>query len=678
MKGITQPTYYHRYALILAFLVSILYGAHHIVISQQLATQNQGYHPIVINEDEALFTGPKAHAAEMGEIVVGDFNVAEYRDTRIYVLPFLSPLVMGNIARAVGSIERAFIVGDFLFPPIIFLLFYALLFLLSRHRLLSLFGAALFIFIPQFLTAFPPVTPYLQALMLTFAAKGSSLYFSRVEDPQVTMPLYLAAIILVLLIFKGRKEKWVIAAGGIAYGLLFYSYFYYWVWITLGLAIGAALAWHAKMPEMRNRLLACIGLGFAISIPHWINAYFITNLPQYSDLFDRLRPELGRALNLEAIPVFQYAIHAALIAAAWLLYRAADNGTALFFAAFLAPVYIAYNMQIITGFNVHPDHWPKTAMPLVNTAFLVLGLAAYRAYGHRLRLRILTPLAAATTAFLIFKAATTEIALVRFASLLLITCMAAAATLVWAVRKYPILRPSRIFTAAALFAIALFFLKGLIVQRQFISRNAPKTIPQEEFESYQWLSRHTPAYSAVASPSFTTNARLQLYTRNRLFLPNGYNTIAGDQELWQRLRITNALFETGTTTYRSYLEGQTDLGGGGEDDAPVDNLYFSFKPSLDRLAVYYLFHMKYHDSSPGSTFRSSVPIALPPAVVERETQDYENLDFRPNSPLPYRLDYFYYGPRERLLAPEASNRLAAFEKVYEVGEIAIYRYTHGD
>lgn len=664
----------HKAAIAMGITVSMVYGMHHVALWRAAREQGLRYHPLIVNEDEALFTGPKAHAAEMGEVIVGDFNVAEYKDTRIYVLPFLSPLIMGNIARAAGSIERAFIVSDFLFPPIIFLLFYALLLLLSERRMLSLFGAALFIFIPQFLLAVPPITPYLQATLLTLAAKGSSLYFSRVEDPQITIHLYLAAFIFFLLIFKGRKENWIAAVAGICYGLLFYSYFYYWMYVSIALAVGIIFLWH-RMLAVRKRLIAATALGLLISIPHWINASLIAALPQYPDLFDRLGPEIGRVPNLEALPVFAYFLHGLLIGASWFFFRAADKGKALFLVSFLAPVYAAYNIQLVTGFNVHPDHWYKPALPIVNATALLAAYHAIKAYGRYLTIRTLVIPWAILALFLFFKTVDTEVALVRHASLVLL--IASSIGLLWAVaaERYGWLRSRSAFACIAAYAIVLLLAKGISLQRIFIAKNAPKTIPAEEFASYQWLTVHTAAYSVVATPSFTTNARLQLYTRNRLLLPNGYNTIAGDDELWRRLRLTNALFGTGTSTYRSYLEGVSDLGGGGADDSPTDDLSFAFEPTLDRLAVYYLFHMKYLDASPGSSFKGDIPLSFPPSVIEREMSRYENLNFNSASPLPYRLDYIYYGPRERLLAPDASP-LSTHEKIYDSGGIAIYRYIH--
>ena len=662
----------HWAALVLCLAVGLVYGLHHMVLLGAARDAGLGYHPLVVNEDEAMFTGPKAHAAEMGEVIVGDFNVAEYKDTRIYVLPFLSPLIMGTIARAVGGIERAFIVSDFLFPPIIFLLFYAFLFLLSERRLLALSGATLFIFLPQVLLAVPPITPYLQATILTLAAKGSSLYFSRVEDPQLTAPLYLAGLLFFLLIFQGRRERWIIALAGIFYGLMFYSYFYYWTYVSMALVIGIAIVWRT-LPDVRNRLMMAMGLGLLFSVPHWVNASMVASLPQYPDLFDRLRPEVGRALNLEMLPLFAYLLHAILASAVWIFFRKERPGLAAFFLAFLLPIYAAYNMQVVIGFNVHPDHWFKAAMPIVNTAMLIAIYYALKKYGVLLSFRALVLPWAILAILLFLKAMQTEVASVRYASLLLLATASIGLLYSAARPRLAWTRHRAIPIGLAGLVILLFFAKGVAVQKAYIRTNAAKTLPAEESASFAWLAENTPAYSVVATPSFTTNARIQLYTRNRLLLPNGYNTIAGDAELWERLRVTNKIFGTPLLTYRAYLTGASALGGGGEDDAAGDNLYFAFKPQLDTLAVYYLFHMHYLDSSPGSTFQSTTPLSLPPAIVEREVAAYQR--FTPGDPLPYRVDFLYYGPRERVLVPDAS-AFSSYEKMYDHRGIIVYRYSH--
>jgi len=664
----------HKIALVLCIAVSAVYGMHHLVLSHAAATQGLHYHPIVVNEDEALFTGAKAHAAQMGKIIVSDFNAVEYKDANLYVLPFLSPLIMGNLARLTGSIERAFIVGDFLFPPIIFLLFYVLLILLSRRRLLSLVGATLFIFIPTLLLAVPPVLPYLQAILLTLIAKGSSLYFSRVEDPQLTMPLYLAALIFFLLIFKGRREKWIVAGAGIFYGLLFYSYFYYWVYVSLALPIGILLIWR-RMPEIRRRLIGATALGLTISTPHWINTYRVAHLAQYPDLFGRVGTEIGRAINLQTLPTFAYALHTVLIVIIWILWRKTDRGVTVFLISFLVPVYAVYNLQIITGFNIQPDHWFKPTVPIINAAILLAAARAAATYGKRLRIKSLFLFFGLLAAFLLFKAFRTQAVLVRHISLLLLALTALGMISIWAWRQYPKFRPKMLIGIGAL-VIILLFANGVRTQYRFVSDNATDTIPEREFASYQWLAKNTPAYSVVATPSFTTNARLQLYTDNRIFLPNGHSTLASNAELWQRLMFINQVYNVPEKTFRSYLTDSPAFGDG-SDTHTAKGTYFSFRPQLDAQAAYYLFTFLYTDRAPGNSFTSILPIVIPPDIIEEKNKKYGVLlkTGMKNPVPPYRMDYLYYGPREHMLAEDPLRRHPDLLPVYEdkAGGIKIYR-----
>src|SRR3989344_2159974 len=238
MKRIIAGIKNHKTAVILLFLIILIYGGHHLIISNLLKNQGIEYHPILVHEDEALFTAPKAQAVFLGDWIVGDFNLYEYKDAPYYLLPFLSPLIMGMLGRITGSIENAFIAGDFIFPAIIFLIFYLLIFEFTRNKIISSLGAVFFIFLPKFLIGFPPFIKYLQAYLIT-------------------------------LIFNQNRKRTAILAG-IAYGAIFYSYLYYWIYFSIGLGFFAfILLTQKKYSEFKNAFY--IGLtGVLISLPHWV------------------------------------------------------------------------------------------------------------------------------------------------------------------------------------------------------------------------------------------------------------------------------------------------------------------------------------------------------------------------------------------------------------------------
>ncbi|MFY9463245.1 MAG: hypothetical protein WAP52_03615, partial [Candidatus Sungiibacteriota bacterium] len=115
-----------------------------------------------------------------------------------------------------------------------------------------------------------------------------------------------------------------------------------------------------------------------------------------------------------------------------------------------------------------------------------------------------------------------------------------------------------------------------------------------------------------------------------------------------------------------------------DTDQPNDKgVYFSFRPHLDRQAGYYLFTFLYTDRSPGSSFTSILPIAIPPEIAEEKTASYARLlkSNAKNTTLPYRVDYLYYGPRERMLAEDPVRRYPDLIAVYQdkTNGITIYR-----
>ncbi|TSC74226.1 MAG: hypothetical protein G01um101433_1089 [Parcubacteria group bacterium Gr01-1014_33] len=352
-----------------------------------------------------------------------------------------------------------------------------------------------------------------------------------------------------------------------------------------------------------------------------------------------------------------------------------ERGNALFLVSFLLPIYAAYNIQLVTGFNVHPDHWFKAAMPVVNAAMLVVAYHAFRKYRHVLTLRLLVVPWALFALFLFFKAAQTEVTLVRDASVALLATSSFGLLWIYGAERYPWLRGQRACATLTVCAMALLFTEGLALQRHFIRQNSAKTIPTEEFASYEWLTANTPPYSVVGTPSFTTNARLQLYTRNRIFLPNGHNTLASHAELWERLIVINKIFGAPEKIFRSYLNDPSVEKDRSDRDTEK-GIYFSFMPELDTNAAFYLFTFYYSDLDvPGSNFKSEVPIVIPSEVRKEKSNAYARSlqSTAQNVIMPYRLDYLYYGPREQKLSKDPQLTDNQLRKVYEKDGIMIYK-----
>ena len=197
----------HRLALILALTIGALYVSHHVFIGKILSDRGEVYTPITVasSRDEGAYYALRAHAAYKGDLIVGDVNVYEYKDTPAY-LPIGNPLIMAGVGRLAGSLERGFIFADFLFPALIFLIIYAIAYECVRSRLGSLLFASIFLIVPKF--ALFPSAGALPSLSIP-----NELYFSRFEYPEITFFFFGLAIYAIFRTFRG--EKWMpFAAGG--------------------------------------------------------------------------------------------------------------------------------------------------------------------------------------------------------------------------------------------------------------------------------------------------------------------------------------------------------------------------------------------------------------------------------------------------------------------------------
>lgn len=661
----------HKIAFLAAMLVAVIYGAHHVVIWRYLTDQNIDYHPILINGDEALLNAPKAQAVYFGKIIVGDFNLYEYKDRVIYALPFISPLIIGGLAKITGSVERALIAGDFIFPAAIFVIFYFIVFELTGKKLLSMVSSSFFIFLPRLAAFTPPALKYLQAAIITMVFKEKGLSFSRIEDPQITVPIY-----LLLIYFAARSmtrndkiSPWLAA---FFYGLTFYSYLYYWTYFSVGIIFLLIILFLQKEYLYFKRVLIVFLGGLLLSVPHWINTANLAGLAQFHEITARHGPEIGRILNFEMLPSFAYGLHAALIVS-FLFFRKLYPRLSAMFIAFLLPIFVVYNIQIITGFNAQPDHWLKPTLPILYMAFSALILWAFSSLPRLFSAKYVITAAAALTMLVSAKAIITSDAFVRFTSVLIALFAALAAFAVFLNQKYRPASPARSWAIIGVVLIISALANGTVAQYKFIKEYKDVTMLPEEAASYEWLTKNTPKYSVVGSPSFSTMSRVQLYTHNKIFVPNGYSTIASNDEIWERFLYISKLFGITAEKFAQLLASE-DAGGFNKSPANANDLYPFFKPDMDQSAAYYLFHMRYHNTKPGSSFVSEIPLAFPKKAVDEKFNEYSAFIKSELLPAFYKLDYLYFGPREEKLGIDPQAVLGeSLEKVYGQNGIRIYK-----
>jgi len=504
MAFLKQSFRRHWIALALAILVSIVYGSHHFFIVRALGGNKDIYRPLTFaSHADASVYGIRANAVYQGQWLAGDISMPEQSGNPA-TLPLLNPLIMGGLGRLLGSLDRALILSDFLFPPLIFVALYFLAFELTRRRTLAVFFAAFFIFVPKAILPFPPVTPSLLRTLIERVMPDPSgiLYFARFEYPKITFLFSAPALYGVLRAIR-REEQWSTWLAGISFGLMFYTYLYDWVYFFIALSLTAVMLAYLKKWSVCVRLAKIAGIGFAVSMPYWYNFLLIHQLPHYGDIASRIGMETGRAVRWASVKTSYLRITAL---AALLPYLASkrERPVIAYLAGLLLAYIVAVNIQIVTGFNLHPDHWYRISFLPIALALLAAGY--------------------------------------------------------WAAQRLIAPRVLAYGAAAAIVSTGFLFGRSLISQYQYGNANARYYVVDQPYAgAYEWLAQYAPKRALIASIAYDTNNELALYTPQRTFLLNGLHTTAPDKKIWQRFMETGAAFNVSPKTFSALMRDKNLL-----------------------------------------------------------------------------------------------------------------------
>jgi len=494
----------HWMVLVFAMAVSIVYGSHHFFISTSLQAKGIDYYPVAINApanddfDEATVYATRAHAVELGQFPVSDVNLLEYKD-HPSTFPVIPPLIMGALAKLLGSLKNAVIFADFLFPALIFLALYFLFFELTERKILSLVSATLFIFAPKIALYLPPASSYALGQfiddLLIPTTITDRLYFSKFEPPQLTYIFFIPTLYLVLRALK-RKEKYTTILAGIFFGSLFYTYFHDWTYVIVSLSFIFILFLLQKNYSQMKRIASIVSIGFIVSTFFWINFFDVSNLAHYEDIVSRMGKALTESFNLDAWKTYIRSSGLAILL--WVLWRKRDLSATNYLIGFLLPIFVLLNIQVLIGYTIADKHWYDVQYIVVFMGFMVLML--------------------------------------------------------WFYEKYLSDIPKRYFLSAAGIFAAFLFSSQLYDQYIFSNKLGELyTINEKTMASYSWLEENTPKYSVVGSLSQDTNSEILTYSHNKIYVPNGVSTLAPNDELWERLAAMSFISGMPLEEYSEYI-----------------------------------------------------------------------------------------------------------------------------
>ncbi|MDP2593099.1 MAG: hypothetical protein Q8P52_00400 [bacterium] len=649
----------HKAIFFLTSAVAVLYGFHHLFFYIEAGKNSDIiYAPTIIGIDEKYHTIARAKEVYLTGRASGDISLYEYQGS-----PTVSPpaphYILGFLARLFGSVNVAFIFSSVFFPAMAFLVLYFLFYELFSKRLLSIAFASLSLILPRYLSFFPPLDDYGRAWFFSHLVNPQyRLYFNRFEDPMLTAVFFFVALYLLVRAFK-RNERWMPYLAGIAVGFLLYVYFYYAVYTATALFFIVIASLFLKEKKILKIALVVFAVSALMVVPYFINFYELTRLPGYKDISIRIGPEHTFKPFFYPRVLFAYFQHTALAALLFWLFRKKDKFAAIFLVSLLLPVFIVYNIQVVTGFNPQPDHWIKPRQFVLNMAFFALALALFQKYKEKLLPLQISLATAFFSGFFLARAITTENSKVKIYSLVLAFFLALLVLGLMVLSRKGKFNAEKVAEASLVFAIAFLFLKGVDIERRYISSNlnGGAFILAEEFGSYEWIRENTPKDSVIGTPSFVSNTLLKHFTDKKIYVPDGYDTVAANDEIADRFFQISKVYGIGEGEFGRFFA----TGG-------------RIPENEDRTGISYLFADQFRAEQPGVIFTNR-GYGFPVWSGERHSafvRRYEDF-LKSGKTLPYKLDYLYFGEREKAIARDPAKLNTDLEIVYDANGIKIYK-----
>ena len=286
-------------------------------------------------------------------------------------VPLIPPLLVGVLARLVGSPENAFIAADCVFPALLFLLLFALAggvnltwrLLVAWSTLIVSFGI-------------------LNSFWLGDHALIAPLEITRTPQPELSFLVLLgAAALFARSLRENTGWLWTLLAGIASAAVVYCYYFYTVAWgAALGFALLLGFLW--RRPLLWQRSAITLAIMIALAIPYGLAGLHSTGQ----------RDLLGHVGIFTREPrVFSLVIALLVAVALWRFGRNLRDPLCLVLLLLVLGAISGMNAHVLTGYETQPWHfWKRLAVPVA--FFLVAEVAARYLEGIR-RSRLLAVVA---------------------------------------------------------------------------------------------------------------------------------------------------------------------------------------------------------------------------------------------------------------------------------------------
>lgn len=285
--------------------------------------------------------------------------------------PILHSIVVGSLARLVGSVETAWMALHALLPALAWLLFYVCFRRFTDGPLLASAGSWIAILLP-----FGPRHSFLIGRL----ALVQPLELSRIPHPALSYTLLLATVVAWAAALRSpRPRAWALA--GAATGISSYAYYFTWNSLCLGLAASFAIALALGQRRLARKLFVLGACAAAVAVPYYLRVLAGARDGHQQVLLARLGTfkhsspvawlVLGGALVV-ALAAFQRRVGGTLD-------EGPDEGGALTLALFavLAGAGIGLNLQLVTGYEPQHAHYLNRILQPTGLALCYLGLLRF-------------------------------------------------------------------------------------------------------------------------------------------------------------------------------------------------------------------------------------------------------------------------------------------------------------
>lgn len=488
--------------LAVAVVVGLVCGLPHVLIPLRLPA-GAAYTPLVISDVTFVtIDETSAYAARVREVMDGRWHVTDPLAWEPKAVPaFYEPpeqVVLGLLARALGSVDRLFVLADFAFPPLVFLLIARFLLALGASTSLACLGALALLSggvqnSARFLIDASRVAAGGDPALLARLVRP--LEFTRTWMPEVTFLLLITGLIALWFALERRSWAWA-AVCGACLGILIPSYYFYWLFLAAGIGV---LIVHALLTGQRERAAIAgfvLALGLALATPYWFSYYAFQQRPEATEITLRFGLEPGRWV---VVPSLKDAVLLTALAAAW---RVLGRRSFAFMLTLGIAVVLCRNVQLVAGFNVLSGHWGYRTVVIWQSLSIATILTALPGLGP-----------ARTPTFVA-------------------RGMQAGAT-----------------------AVAALLVVVMIGHQVVLSKNTAHafTLPPGFAKAFDWINRSTPPDSVVVSSSFETNLLIPAHTHANAFVPTGQG-LASNAELIERLLMTYKAYGVPASYLRASLD----------------------------------------------------------------------------------------------------------------------------